>query len=137
MSEELIKLAAEAIANAEALLIAAGAGMGVDLGLPDFRGPEGFWRAYPACRSPAGMRLFAATEAVSRQAENLKAASQNSMIPKISALFSILLLIGSAVLPAEDSTTNSAIYWRQFSSARRYPPQVTDAGWHTSHRGRL
>jgi NAD-dependent SIR2 family protein deacetylase len=27
--------------------VAAGAGMGVDSGLPDFRGPEGFWRAYP------------------------------------------------------------------------------------------
>ena len=27
--------------------ITAGAGMGVDSGLPDFRGPEGFWRAYP------------------------------------------------------------------------------------------
>lgn len=39
--------AAEAIANAEALVIAAGAGMGVDSGLPDFRGPQGFWRAYP------------------------------------------------------------------------------------------
>src|SRR5262249_1183626 len=26
----------------------AGAGMGVDSGLPDFRGPEGFWSAYPA-----------------------------------------------------------------------------------------
>jgi NAD-dependent SIR2 family protein deacetylase len=30
------------------LLVAAGAGMGVDSGLPDFRGPEGFWTAYPA-----------------------------------------------------------------------------------------
>ncbi len=32
---------------ADALLITAGAGMGVDSGLPDFRGVEGFWRAYP------------------------------------------------------------------------------------------
>ncbi len=39
--------AAEAIAGADALLITAGAGMGVDSGLPDFRGTEGFWRAYP------------------------------------------------------------------------------------------
>jgi len=42
-----IQRAAEAIASSEALLITAGAGMGVDSGLPDFRGPEGFWRAYP------------------------------------------------------------------------------------------
>lgn len=39
--------AAEAIANAHALIIAAGAGMGVDSGLPDFRGDKGFWNAYP------------------------------------------------------------------------------------------
>lgn len=39
--------AAEAVDRAGALLIAAGAGMGVDSGLPDFRGTEGFWRAYP------------------------------------------------------------------------------------------
>jgi NAD-dependent SIR2 family protein deacetylase len=39
--------AAEIVANADALLIGAGAGMGVDSGLPDFRGNEGFWRAYP------------------------------------------------------------------------------------------
>ena len=32
------------------MLICAGAGMGVDSGLPDFRGHEGFWRAYPAYR---------------------------------------------------------------------------------------
>ena len=31
-------------------MVAAGAGMGVDSGLPDFRGPEGFWRAYPPYR---------------------------------------------------------------------------------------
>lgn len=34
--------------QADGLLITAGAGMGVDSGLPDFRGTEGFWRAYPA-----------------------------------------------------------------------------------------
>ncbi|SAK72529.1 silent information regulator protein Sir2 [Caballeronia catudaia] len=34
--------------EADGLLITAGAGMGVDSGLPDFRGQEGFWRAYPA-----------------------------------------------------------------------------------------
>ena len=42
-----IAQAAEMIRQADALVIAAGAGMGVDSGLPDFRGPEGFWRAYP------------------------------------------------------------------------------------------
>jgi NAD-dependent SIR2 family protein deacetylase len=35
------------IKNADAILITAGAGMGVDSGLPDFRGVEGFWNAYP------------------------------------------------------------------------------------------
>lgn len=33
---------------ADGLLITAGAGMGIDSGLPDFRGPGGFWKAYPA-----------------------------------------------------------------------------------------
>jgi NAD-dependent SIR2 family protein deacetylase len=45
---ELLDLAAEWVAPARALLVAAGAGMGVDSGLPDFRGNEGFWNAYPA-----------------------------------------------------------------------------------------
>lgn len=40
--------AAEYIVGADALLITAGAGMGVDSGLPDFRGTAGFWAAYPA-----------------------------------------------------------------------------------------
>lgn len=39
--------AADAIAAADALIVGAGAGMGVDSGLPDFRGDAGFWRAYP------------------------------------------------------------------------------------------
>ena len=46
-TEDLIRRAAEAIAGADALLIGAGAGLGVDSGLPDFRGAHGFWRAYP------------------------------------------------------------------------------------------
>ncbi|MGM9483913.1 SIR2 family NAD-dependent protein deacylase [Roseateles sp. NT4] len=48
MNEAALDQAAELIAQADALVIAAGAGMGVDSGLPDFRGREGFWRAYPA-----------------------------------------------------------------------------------------
>ena len=43
-----IERAAALIADADALVIAAGAGMGVDSGLPDFRGNAGFWKAYPA-----------------------------------------------------------------------------------------
>lgn len=47
---ETLNEAAEVLREADALLICAGAGMGVDSGLPDFRGPEGFWRAYPAAQ---------------------------------------------------------------------------------------
>jgi len=50
MSQNNLQAAAEAIRNADALLIGAGAGMGVDSGLPDFRGDEGFWAAYPFFR---------------------------------------------------------------------------------------
>jgi NAD-dependent SIR2 family protein deacetylase len=50
MSEQALDRAARAIAPANALLIGAGAGMGVDSGLPDFRGKDGFWRAYPPYR---------------------------------------------------------------------------------------
>ncbi|WP_218871327.1 WYL domain-containing protein [Chitinibacter bivalviorum] len=42
------KQAAQVLEGADALLITAGAGMGVDSGLPDFRGDHGFWQAYPA-----------------------------------------------------------------------------------------
>lgn len=45
--DQALQEAAKALATAEALLIGAGAGMGVDSGLPDFRGRQGFWRAYP------------------------------------------------------------------------------------------
>lgn len=45
--EELYARGAEAIRRAGALVVTAGAGMGVDSGLPDFRGDQGFWKAYP------------------------------------------------------------------------------------------
>jgi NAD-dependent SIR2 family protein deacetylase len=48
--DSFVQQAAEATRTADALLIGAGAGMGVDSGLPDFRGPEGFWKAYPPFR---------------------------------------------------------------------------------------
>ncbi|HJV76102.1 MAG TPA: Sir2 family NAD-dependent protein deacetylase [Noviherbaspirillum sp.] len=43
-----LKKAVQLIEKAEGLLIMAGAGIGVDSGLPDFRGNRGFWCAYPA-----------------------------------------------------------------------------------------
>ncbi|TDN68818.1 NAD-dependent SIR2 family protein deacetylase [Paraburkholderia sp. BL10I2N1] len=46
--DEKLEKAAAWLREADGLLITAGAGMGVDSGLPDFRGSEGFWRAYPA-----------------------------------------------------------------------------------------
>ncbi|HET7776866.1 MAG TPA: Sir2 family NAD-dependent protein deacetylase [Azospira sp.] len=46
--QDPITTAAQYLLDADGLLITAGAGMGIDSGLPDFRGPEGFWRAYPA-----------------------------------------------------------------------------------------
>ncbi len=45
--QEQINATIALLGNAEALLVAAGAGMGVDSGLPDFRGDRGFWNAYP------------------------------------------------------------------------------------------
>jgi NAD-dependent SIR2 family protein deacetylase len=45
--DEALERAATAIMNADAIIFTSGAGLGVDSGLPDFRGPEGFWKAYP------------------------------------------------------------------------------------------
>ncbi|GAB2180656.1 hypothetical protein DLREEDagrD3_08790 [Denitratisoma sp. agr-D3] len=56
MTQDALARAVEFIAQADGLLVTAGAGMGVDSGLPDFRGTEGFWRAYPAL-GRAGMRF--------------------------------------------------------------------------------
>jgi NAD-dependent SIR2 family protein deacetylase len=46
-SKDPLEQAAELIVSADALLVCAGAGMGVDSGLPDYRGNEGFWQSYP------------------------------------------------------------------------------------------
>jgi NAD-dependent SIR2 family protein deacetylase len=46
-SDAAIIQAVALLRGAGALLIGAGAGIGVDSGLPDFRGDHGFWRAYP------------------------------------------------------------------------------------------
>jgi len=48
VESDSITQAAELIAQSDGLIVAAGAGMGVDSGLPDFRGKDGFWKAYPA-----------------------------------------------------------------------------------------
>jgi NAD-dependent SIR2 family protein deacetylase len=45
--QERFAAAATAIQDARVLVMTAGAGMGVDSGLPDFRGNAGFWNAYP------------------------------------------------------------------------------------------
>jgi NAD-dependent SIR2 family protein deacetylase len=52
-----IEIAAQRISEADAILITAGAGMGVDSGLPDFRGNQGFWNAYPPMRK-AGLSFY-------------------------------------------------------------------------------
>ncbi len=47
-TEKQIKKAATLIQESDAILIGAGAGMGVDSGLPPFRGEQGIWNAHPA-----------------------------------------------------------------------------------------
>jgi len=48
--------AKEVLEEADAVFITTGAGMGVDSGLPDFRGVEGFWNAYPKAKE-LGLRF--------------------------------------------------------------------------------
>ena len=50
MTTPELRRAAEVLRSSNALLIGAGAGMGVDSGLPDFRGTEGFWKRLPRLR---------------------------------------------------------------------------------------
>lgn len=46
-ARDLYGPAAAELRRAGALVVTAGAGMGIDSGLPDFRGDRGFWKAYP------------------------------------------------------------------------------------------
>lgn len=48
---ERLEIAAQWLRDADEILITAGAGMGVDSGLPDFRDAHGFWNAYPALKA--------------------------------------------------------------------------------------
>ena len=54
--ESLFAKCARLIEQADGILIGAGAGIGVDSGLPDFRGEHGFWKVYPAL-GRAGIRF--------------------------------------------------------------------------------
>jgi NAD-dependent SIR2 family protein deacetylase len=47
LDPDALDAAVRLVGEADALLVCAGAGMGVDSGLPDFRGNEGFWNTYP------------------------------------------------------------------------------------------
>ena len=55
-TETNLQRAVEAVHGAQAMIIMAGAGIGVDSGLPDFRGPQGFWKAYPPLKDK-GLQL--------------------------------------------------------------------------------
>ena len=51
MLSKQIEKAKKLIEGAEAIIITAGSGMGVDSGLPDFRGDTGFWKEYPVIKN--------------------------------------------------------------------------------------
>ena len=65
--DSLAAEAAELVGGADAIVVAAGAGMGVDSGLPDFRGTEGFWKSYPAlARSGIDFHAIASPKSFAR-----------------------------------------------------------------------
>ena len=55
---ERLEEVTEALAQADALLVGAGAGMGVDAGLPDYRGTLGVWTSRPDWEELASGRWF-------------------------------------------------------------------------------
>ncbi|MGI6308135.1 MAG: SIR2 family NAD-dependent protein deacylase [Dethiobacteria bacterium] len=60
---KVCKEAARAINNAHTMVITAGAGAGVDSGLPDYRGDRGFWKTYPMY-APLGINYYDAADPV-------------------------------------------------------------------------
>nr|MEE2825578.1 Sir2 family NAD-dependent protein deacetylase [Planctomycetota bacterium] len=52
-----LSTASKVISSADFLWIGAGVGIGVDSGLPDFRGDRGFWKAYPPLQQ-AGLTFY-------------------------------------------------------------------------------
>lgn len=65
-----LERAAHLINGAEMMVFVTGAGMGIDSGLPDFRGNQGFWRAYPALeRSGVDFISIASPQAFRQQPE--------------------------------------------------------------------
>jgi len=70
LRQDQLEHATDLIAQADALIVAAGAGMGGDSGLPDFRDKEGFWKAYPALgRDQVDFYRIACPEAFRTQAK--------------------------------------------------------------------
>ena len=56
-TKEYIQKAKQLLKESDCIFIIAGAGMGVDSGLPDYRGAEGLWNEYPKARE-LGLNLF-------------------------------------------------------------------------------
>lgn len=88
--EDAAVYAAALLGQADALLVAAGAGMGVDSGLPDFRGSKGFWQAYPVLaeskisfESMANPRWFASDPAMAWAFYGHRAQLYNATTPHL------------------------------------------------------
>ncbi len=52
----MIAKACQFIKESQVLVIATGAGMGRDSGLPDYRGDQGFWTNYPPFKDKFNFR---------------------------------------------------------------------------------
>ena len=57
MTNDALTKAADLVRHVDGLVVTAGAGMGVDSGLPDFRGEGGFWKHYPLASNECDVSL--------------------------------------------------------------------------------